>query len=211
MREVQLFHLSKTTSVPAGGSWSPSATCRRTDAARQENPAALKKLYLFLCACPGPRQAGTLRGTLINHGVFTRARRRNTPASRAKVTPRSPRPLGQVVDGGQRARALLFQLLSHLEVLDVDARPAGHGEEAGEVRMVKEDVDGHAPQRGRDDLFENVHVGEDVHRKGDNLGACERFENHLNNEETILFIIVYFIYNSLKIKTLNITLNLRYM
>lgn len=90
------------------------------------------------------------------------------------------------MDRGQKVLALLFLTLSHLEVLDVDAHPVGHREEAGEVRMVKEDVDGHAPQGGGDDLFENVNIGEDVHRYGDNLGAYEKLENHLNNEETIL-------------------------
>ena len=35
--------------------------------------------------------------------------------------------------------------------------------------VVQEDVDRHPPQRRADDLFENVHVGEDVHRYGDDL------------------------------------------
>lgn len=72
--------------------------------------------------------------------------------------------------------------VSHLEVLDIDARPAWHGEEATEVGIVQKDVDRHSPQRGCDDLFENIDVSEDIHRYGNNLEACQTFGNTLNKE-----------------------------
>lgn len=64
-------------------------------------------------------------------------------------------------------------LASYLQVLAVDAHPVTHGEEAAEVGVVQQDVDRHAPQRGADDLPENVEVSEDVHRYGDNLQTYE--------------------------------------
>lgn len=59
--------------------------------------------------------------------------------------------------------------MSYLEVLDIDAHLACHGEETLGVGLIQEDVDYHSPQRGRDDLFENIDICEDVHRYGNNL------------------------------------------
>lgn len=66
--------------------------------------------------------------------------------------------------------------VSHLEVLDVDAHPVRHVEKALEVGLIQEDVDHHSPQRGSDDLFEDIDVGEDVHRYGDNLETYWTFQ-----------------------------------
>lgn len=75
--------------------------------------------------------------------------------------------------------------VSHLEVLDIDAHPVRHGEEALELGIIQEDVDHHSPQRGSDDLFENVDVSEDIHRYGNNLETYETFGNTLNTEKTL--------------------------
>ena len=77
-------------------------------------------------------------------------------------------------------------IVSHLEVLDVDALPAGHGEEATEVVLVEKNVDRHSSQRGSDDLFENVNIGEDVHRYGNNLESQQTCTNTLSKEKIFI-------------------------
>lgn len=84
------------------------------------------------------------------------------------------------------ALCLTAVIVSHLEVLDVDALPAGHGKEATEVGIVEKDVNRHSPQRGGDDLFENVDVGEDVHRYGNNLEAQQTCANTLSEEKIFI-------------------------
>lgn len=84
---------------------------------------------------------------------------------------------------GGHSRLNLFQTgnqyrcFSHLQVLDVNAHPVRHGEEALELRLIQKEVDHHPPQSRIDDLFKNVHVGEDVHRYGNKL------ETHRKQEE----------------------------
>lgn len=66
--------------------------------------------------------------------------------------------------------------------MDIDARPARHVEEAAEVGIIQEDVDRHPPQRGRDDLLEDIDVGEDIHRYGNDLQAQQTFGATLNRD-----------------------------
>lgn len=58
---------------------------------------------------------------------------------------------------------------SHLQVVDIDACFVRHRQEAVEVGLIQEHVDGYASQGRFDYLFEDVHVSEDVHGDGNYL------------------------------------------
>lgn len=97
-------------------------------------------------------------------------------------SPPPPHPLRSGTSHFTNEALAVAAYISHLEVLDIDAHPARHVEEATEVGIIQEDVDRHPPQRGRDDLLENIDVSEDIHCYGNNLEAYQTFGDTMNRD-----------------------------